>query len=144
MCRGKFFKKTEEIFPTLNLLAGHGYIRLEEPERRSAGRPADIKIIVNPAVWNRIYCIYCIYCIKLCSDIVRSSSSGWGKEGGMIIFVNIWIGEFDLWMLEDGGPSLSKWRKRDDYYERGGDHKKIEIVRIVTIVTDWIRWGRQR
>lgn len=50
MCRGKFFKKTEEIFPTLDLLAGHGYIRLEEPEHRSAGRPADIKIVINPAV----------------------------------------------------------------------------------------------
>lgn len=49
MCRGKFFKKTEEIFPTLELLEGHGYIRLEEPEQRSAGRPADVKIFVNPA-----------------------------------------------------------------------------------------------
>ena len=43
MCRGKFFKKTEEIFPTLELLEGHGYIRLEEPERQSVGRPADVK-----------------------------------------------------------------------------------------------------
>ena len=25
------------------------YIRLEEPERQSVGRPADVKIIVNPA-----------------------------------------------------------------------------------------------
>ena len=49
MCRRKFFKKTEEIFPTLELLEGHGYIRLEEPERQSVGRPADVKIIVNPA-----------------------------------------------------------------------------------------------
>lgn len=49
MCRGKFFKKTEEIFPTLELLEGHGYIRLEEPEQRSVGRPADVKIFVNPA-----------------------------------------------------------------------------------------------
>ena len=49
MCRGKFFKKTEEIFPTLELLEEHGYIRLEEPERQSVGRPADVKIIVNPA-----------------------------------------------------------------------------------------------
>ena len=48
MCRGKFFKKTEKIFPTLELLEGHGYIRLEEPERQSVGRPADVKIIVNP------------------------------------------------------------------------------------------------
>lgn len=50
MCRGKFFKKTDEIFPTLELLEGHGYIRLEEPERQAAGRPADIKVIINPAV----------------------------------------------------------------------------------------------
>ncbi len=50
MCRGKFFKKTEEIFPTLELLEGHGYIRVEQPERQSAGRPADIKIFVNPAI----------------------------------------------------------------------------------------------
>ena len=42
-------KKTEEIFPTLELLEGHGYIRLEEPERQLVGRPADVKIIVNPA-----------------------------------------------------------------------------------------------
>lgn len=49
MCRGKFFKKTEEIFPTLELLEGHVYIRLEEPERQSVGRPDDVKIIVNPA-----------------------------------------------------------------------------------------------
>ena len=49
MCRGKFFKKTEEIFPTLELLEGHGYLRMEEPERQSAGRPADVRIFVNPA-----------------------------------------------------------------------------------------------
>lgn len=51
MCRGKFFKKTEEIFPTLELLEAHGYLRLEEPERQSVGRPADVKIFVNPAVF---------------------------------------------------------------------------------------------
>ena len=49
MCRGKFFKKTEEIFPTLELLEEHGYIRLEEPERQTVGRPADVKVIINPA-----------------------------------------------------------------------------------------------
>ena len=51
MCRGKFFKKTEEIFPTLELLEAHGYLRMEEPERQSVGRPADVKIFVNPAVF---------------------------------------------------------------------------------------------
>ena len=51
ICRGKFFKKTEEIFPTLELLEAHGYLRMEEPERQSVGRPADVKIFVNPAVF---------------------------------------------------------------------------------------------
>ena len=50
MCRGKFFKKTEEIFATLELLEERGYIRVEQPERQSAGRPADIKIFVNPDI----------------------------------------------------------------------------------------------
>lgn len=48
MCRGKFFKKTEEIQPTLDLLVSNGYIRIEEPERNNVGRPADILIVVNP------------------------------------------------------------------------------------------------
>lgn len=48
MCRGKFFKKTEDIQPTLDLLETHGYIRSEQPLRLSAGRPPDVKIIVNP------------------------------------------------------------------------------------------------
>ena len=50
ICRGKFFKKTEELFPTLELLENHGYLRMEEPERKSAGRPADVRIFVNPDV----------------------------------------------------------------------------------------------
>ncbi len=50
MCRGKFFKKTEELFPTLELLENHGYLRCDEPERHSAGRPADVRIFVNPAM----------------------------------------------------------------------------------------------
>lgn len=49
MCRGKFFKKTEEIFPTLDLLADHGYLRMEEPEHFTVGRPPDTLILVNPA-----------------------------------------------------------------------------------------------
>lgn len=48
MCRGKFFRKTEDILPTLDLLAAHGYIRQKEPQRQSAGRPPDVRIIVNP------------------------------------------------------------------------------------------------
>lgn len=52
MCRGKFFKKTEEIFPTLELLADHGYIRLEEPSYCLVGRPPDTRIIVNPDAYR--------------------------------------------------------------------------------------------
>ena len=48
MCRGKFFKKTEELLPTLELLADHGYIRMEEPEHFTVGRPPDTRIFVNP------------------------------------------------------------------------------------------------
>ena len=44
----KVFKKTEEIQPTLDLLAGDGYIRIEEPERSSVGRPADMLVVINP------------------------------------------------------------------------------------------------
>ena len=42
MCRGRFFKKTEE------LLTDHGYIRMEEPEHFTVGRPPDTRIFVNP------------------------------------------------------------------------------------------------
>lgn len=48
ICRGKFFKKTEELLPTLELLADHGYIRMEEPEHFTVGRPPDTRIFVNP------------------------------------------------------------------------------------------------
>ncbi len=47
MCRGKFFKETKELFPTLDLLAENGYLRLEEQPRLTAGRPADIRVIIN-------------------------------------------------------------------------------------------------
>jgi len=48
MCRGKFFKKTEEIIPTLELLEEHGYLRLEQPVTSGVGRPPDMRVIVNP------------------------------------------------------------------------------------------------
>jgi len=48
MCRGKFFRKTEELLPTLDLLADHGYIRMEEPVSFAVGRPPDMRIFVNP------------------------------------------------------------------------------------------------
>ncbi len=52
MCRGKFFKKTEELFPTLDLLESHGYLRLEQPEHPAVGRPPDVRVILNPAFLN--------------------------------------------------------------------------------------------
>lgn len=48
ICRGKFFKKTEEIFPILELLEEHGYLRQEQPGYAGTGRPADVMVIVNP------------------------------------------------------------------------------------------------
>ena len=52
MCRGKFFKKTDELFPTLELLEDHGYLLLEQPIVCSVGRPPDVKVIVNPEALN--------------------------------------------------------------------------------------------
>lgn len=49
MCRGKFFKKTEEICPTLELLEEHGYLKQITPESQGVGRRPDVKIVVNPA-----------------------------------------------------------------------------------------------
>ena len=51
MCRGKFFKKVEDILPTLELLEGHHYIRLEEQVRTTPGRPPDVVVKVNPAAF---------------------------------------------------------------------------------------------
>ena len=48
MCRGKFFKKTEEIFPTLELLEDRGYLRMDQPAYTAAGRPPDVRILLNP------------------------------------------------------------------------------------------------
>jgi len=50
MCRGKFFKKTEDLLPTLSLLEDHGYIRQEQPPVFGAGRPADVRIHLNPEI----------------------------------------------------------------------------------------------
>lgn len=47
ICRGKFYKKTEDLFPTLELLEAHGYLRVEIPVYAGAGRPADAMVIVN-------------------------------------------------------------------------------------------------
>ena len=51
MCRGKFFRKTEELFPTLELLESHGFLIQSAPDRHTAGRPADVQLIINPAAF---------------------------------------------------------------------------------------------
>lgn len=51
MCRTrKFFRKSEDIRPTLELLAAHNYITLYEPVCYGVGRPADVVVTVNPEV----------------------------------------------------------------------------------------------
>lgn len=47
LVRGKF-KKADDIETPLSVLAEYGYIRIEEMERRGAGRKASPKIKVNP------------------------------------------------------------------------------------------------
>lgn len=54
MCRGKFFKKVEDIVPTLELLESHNYLRLEEPMRTTPGRPPDWRVVVNPAAYQEV------------------------------------------------------------------------------------------
>lgn len=48
MCRGKYFKKVDEIASTLEVLESHGYIRLHESESKSVGRKPDVLVLVNP------------------------------------------------------------------------------------------------
>ena len=48
-CRGKFFRKSEDLLPTLQLLEEHGHLRQIVPEHQGAGRPPDIRILLNPA-----------------------------------------------------------------------------------------------
>ena len=53
LCRGKFFKKVEDILPTLELLESYGYLRQVEPELRgSPGRRPDVIVQVNPACFS--------------------------------------------------------------------------------------------
>lgn len=49
VCRGKYFSKTEELFPILELLEEYGYIKIVAPEYQGVGRPPDVHILVNPA-----------------------------------------------------------------------------------------------
>ena len=47
-CRGKYFSKTEELFPILELLEEYGYLKITQPEYNGTGRPPDVHILVNP------------------------------------------------------------------------------------------------
>ncbi len=47
-CRGKYYAKTEELFPTLELLEDRGYIYIESQEYKGVGRPKDFVIHINP------------------------------------------------------------------------------------------------
>ena len=52
LCRGKYFKGSETIQPTLELLESYGYIRMEEAEAKAGpGRKSDVTVIVNPEVY---------------------------------------------------------------------------------------------
>ena len=49
LCRNKYFKKSEDIIPTLELLEANGYIRQMNPEgQMTPGRKPDVQIMVNP------------------------------------------------------------------------------------------------
>ena len=53
LCRGKYFKNSESIQPTLELLENYGYIRVENAEDvQRPGRKSDTMIVVNPAVYS--------------------------------------------------------------------------------------------
>ena len=49
LCRGKFFRKAEDLVPTLELLEEHGYLKQLQPERKGNGRPFSARILLNPA-----------------------------------------------------------------------------------------------
>lgn len=53
LCRGKFFKKSEDLYPTLELLQSCGYILQTDANTQSTpGRRPDILVLVNPAVYQ--------------------------------------------------------------------------------------------
>ena len=53
LCRGKFFKDSDGIQSTLELLESYGYIRIETaPEEQRPGRKSDMLIRVNPEVYS--------------------------------------------------------------------------------------------
>ena len=53
LCRGKYFKNSESIQPTLELLESYGYIRIENAEDvQRPGRKSDTMVVVNPEVYS--------------------------------------------------------------------------------------------
>lgn len=48
----KFFSKTGELFPILELLEEYGYLKIVAPEYQGVGRPPDVHILINPAAEN--------------------------------------------------------------------------------------------
>ena len=53
LCRGKFFKKSEDLYPTLELLQSCGYIlQTDANTQPTPGRRPDILVLVNPAVYQ--------------------------------------------------------------------------------------------
>lgn len=48
VCRGKYFKKVDELYSALELLESHGYIRTYSPPYSGYGRPPDMRIVPNP------------------------------------------------------------------------------------------------
>jgi len=55
LCRSKYFKKLEDIVPTLELLENNGYIRQVMPEPTTArGRKPDVLIRVNPLIHTMV------------------------------------------------------------------------------------------
>lgn len=54
LCRGKFFKNSESIQPTLELLESYGYILIENTEDvQRPGRKSDTIVAVNPLVYSK-------------------------------------------------------------------------------------------
>lgn len=55
LCRGKYFKNSESIQLTLELLENYGNIRIENAEDvKRLGRKSDTMIAVNPAVYSGV------------------------------------------------------------------------------------------
>ena len=53
LCRGKFFKKSEDLYPTLELLQSCGYIlQTDANTQPTPGRRPDILVLVNPEIYK--------------------------------------------------------------------------------------------